>query len=110
MARTRTTLRLVPVLVLALGALPLDGAEPAPPAAQHAAAVVVRLATSLGDIDIEVDLARAPATAANFLRYVEAGRYDGGRFHRTVRADTEVRKDVPIEVVQAGVDPGWPRG
>ena len=71
-----------------------------------AAPVVVRLVTDLGEIDLEIDVAHAPATAANFLRYVDAGRYDGGRFHRTVRADTEVRRDVPIEVVQAGVAPG----
>lgn len=66
----------------------------------------MRLVTDLGEIDLEVELGRAPATAANFLRYVDAGRYDGGRFHRTVRPDTEVRRDVPIEVVQAGVAPG----
>jgi len=70
---------------------------------------VVRLVTGMGEIDIEVDLARAPVTASNFLRYVDAGRYDGGRFHRTVRPDTEVRKDVPIEVVQAGTAPGRER-
>ena len=70
------------------------------------AVVRVRLETALGAIDLEIDLARAPGTAANFLRYVDAGRYDGGRFHRTVRPDTETRKDVPIEVVQAGVAPG----
>lgn len=68
-------------------------------------AVLVRLETALGTLDLEVDVERAPATAANFLRYVDAGRYDGGRFHRTVRPDTEVRKDVPIEVIQAGVAP-----
>ena len=67
------------------------------------AVVRVRLETALGAIDLEIDLARAPGTAANFLRYVDAGRYDGGRFHRTVRPDTETRKDVPIEVVQANV-------
>ncbi len=65
----------------------------------------MRLTTPLGEIDLEVDLARAPGSAANFLRYVDAGHYDGGRFHRTVRPDTEVRQDVPIEVVQAGADP-----
>jgi peptidyl-prolyl cis-trans isomerase A (cyclophilin A) len=64
--------------------------------------VLVRIVTAQGEIDVEVDLARAPATAANFLRYVDAGRYDGGRFHRTVRPETEVRRDVPIQVVQAG--------
>lgn len=70
-----------------------------------ASTVLVRLETALGTIDLEVDVDRAPVTAANFLRYVDAGRYDGGRFHRTVRPDTEVREDVPIEVIQAGVAP-----
>ena len=75
------------------------------PAAQAPRPVVVRIATALGDIDVEIDAARAPATAANFLAYVDARRYDGGRFHRTVRTDTETRKDVPIEVIQGGVAP-----
>ena len=42
--------------------------------------VLVRVQTSLGDIDMLVDLKRAPVTAANFLKYVDAGLYDGGRF------------------------------
>ena len=63
---------------------------------------LVRLVTGMGEIDVEVDLGRAPVTAGNFLRCVQSGLYDGGRFHRTVRPDTEVRRDVPIEVVQAG--------
>jgi peptidyl-prolyl cis-trans isomerase A (cyclophilin A) len=67
--------------------------------------VTLRLETALGDIDLEVDVARAPVTGANFLRYVDAGRYDGGRFHRTVRLDNQPGKTVLIEVVQAGVDP-----
>ena len=65
--------------------------------------VLVRVSTELGEIDLEIDTARAPITAANFLRHVDAGRYDGGRFHRTVRPDTETRREVPIEVVQGGV-------
>jgi peptidyl-prolyl cis-trans isomerase A (cyclophilin A) len=84
---------------------PAAAGEPAT-AATPVAPVQVRLTTDLGAIDLEIDVAHAPATAANFLRYVDAGRYDGGRFHRTVRPDTETRKDVPIEVVQAGVAPG----
>src|SRR4029077_8305204 len=59
----------------------------------------------LGRVTIEVDVARAPITAANFLRYVRGGFYDGGRFPRAVRPDTEIRADVPIQVVQAGIDP-----
>ncbi len=69
--------------------------------AQPPAPVLVVLETSLGAITIEVNVAKAPITSANFLRYVDAGLYDSGRFHRTVRPATETRKDLPIEVVQA---------
>ena len=30
-----------------------------------------------------------PFSASNFLRYVDAGRYDGGRFHRTVTVEPD---------------------
>jgi peptidyl-prolyl cis-trans isomerase A (cyclophilin A) len=69
------------------------------------AVVQVAVETELGRITIEVDRAHAPGTADNFLKYVEGGFYDGGRFHRTVRPDTEPRRDVPIQVVQAGINP-----
>ena len=65
----------------------------------------VLLETSLGAIEIEVDAAHAPASAANFLRYVDAGRYDGGRFHRTVTLANQPQSPVKIEVIQAGVAP-----
>jgi peptidyl-prolyl cis-trans isomerase A (cyclophilin A) len=68
----------------------------------------VVLRTQQGPIEIEVFGARAPKTAANFLRYVEAGRFDGGVFHRTVRLDNQPGNDVKIEVVQAGAAPGPP--
>ena len=76
-----------------------------PPARGRRAAVTVVLRTGLGDLEIEVDEAHAPVTAANFLRYVDGGHYDGGRFHRTVRLDNQPGKTVLIEVVQAGVNP-----
>jgi peptidyl-prolyl cis-trans isomerase A (cyclophilin A) len=72
-------------------------------ASATAAPVIVDLQTDLGKIVIEVDVARAPITAANFLQYVDEGRYDGGRFHRTVRLDNQPGKTVFIEVIQAGV-------
>jgi peptidyl-prolyl cis-trans isomerase A (cyclophilin A) len=65
----------------------------------------VVLETSRGAIVLEVDTVRAPATAANFLRYVDAKRYDGGRFHRTVKPDNQPGKTVLIEVIQGGVNP-----
>lgn len=89
------------VLVL-LGALGPQ-ASPVPPASPAPARV--RLETALGAIDIEVDTARAPITAINFLRYVERGEYYGGRFHRTVRDGNQPNNKVLIDVVQAGPDP-----
>lgn len=65
--------------------------------------VRVRVQTSLGDIVLELDPAKAPNTTANFLRYVDAGHYDGGTFHRTVKMDNQPESPVKIEVIQAGV-------
>jgi peptidyl-prolyl cis-trans isomerase A (cyclophilin A) len=67
--------------------------------------VRVGIETSGGVIEAEIDVARAPITAANFLRYVDARMYDNGQFHRAVRLDNQVRKDVLIEVVQGGRRP-----
>lgn len=63
--------------------------------------------TEVGDIRIQIDLRRAPGTCANFMRYVDAGLFTGGRFHRTVRLDEDQYPNnaVPIEVIQAGIDP-----
>ena len=69
------------------------------------APVLVVFETSLGAITIEVNVEKAPITSANFLKYVDDGLYTGGRFHRTVRPETETRKDVPIAVVQASRAP-----
>jgi peptidyl-prolyl cis-trans isomerase A (cyclophilin A) len=73
----------------------------------HAQAKPVRVLvqTELGDIVVEVDQARAPVTAANFLRYVDAGHYNGGTWHRTVKMDNQPESPVKIEVIQAGVSP-----
>jgi peptidyl-prolyl cis-trans isomerase A (cyclophilin A) len=67
------------------------------------APVRVLVATDLGEIEIEVDTARAPATSENFLYYVDAAHYDGGQFHRTVTPENQPQNDVKIEVVQASV-------
>ncbi|WP_313075101.1 peptidylprolyl isomerase [Melaminivora sp.] len=44
----------------------------------------VRLATSMGDIVVQLDPARAPQTVDNFLTYVKDGHYDGTIFHRVI--------------------------
>lgn len=73
-------------------------------AAQSGVLTVV-IETSAGVIEVAVDPVHAPITTANFLRYVEAGMYDEGRFHRAVRRDNQARQDVLIEVIQGGRDP-----
>ncbi len=45
---------------------------------------MIRLETSMGDIFIELDEAKAPKTCENFLSYVNAGHYDGTIFHRVI--------------------------
>lgn len=55
-------------------------------ATQSALAQKVRLATSEGDIVLELDAERAPKTVANFLQYVRAGHYDGTVFHRVIES------------------------
>lgn len=66
----------------------------------------VRLDTELGEVDIELFGTRAPITVCNFLRYVEAGFFDGGRFFRTVRPGNQRDKLVKINVVQADIHEG----
>jgi len=101
------------VLIVVAAAVASAGDAVAVVTAQTAAAQVgvVRLLieTELGDIEVELDGERAPLTVTNFLRYVDAGRYDGGRFHRSVRLDNQVRDDVLIEVIQAGGNPEYRR-
>lgn len=72
-----------------------------------AAEVRVSIETEAGTIEVALDAERAPSTVANFLRYVDAGRYDGGQFHRTVRTnpDNQPQSAVKIDVIQGGVNP-----
>ena len=65
----------------------------------------VRIATSMGNIIVAVDITHAPVSAANFLRYVDHRLYDGGMFHRTVTLGNQPDTVVKIEVIQAGINP-----
>jgi len=40
--------------------------------------------TSLGEIELELDAAKAPLTVTNFIGYAKAGHYDGTVFHRVI--------------------------
>src|SRR5258708_32884657 len=44
----------------------------------------VKLTHSMGPIVIELDEAKAPISAQNFVKYVKAGHYDGTIFHRVI--------------------------
>jgi peptidyl-prolyl cis-trans isomerase A (cyclophilin A) len=97
----RQTLRQIAiagVVALAMGTVSLVAQSAASP-------VRVRVETELGAIVITLDPARAPATVANFLKYVDAGHYNGGTFHRTVKMDNQPESSVKIQVIQAGVNP-----
>ena len=61
--------------------------------------------TALGKITVEVDLAHAPVTGENFLKYVDGKFYDGGVINRAVRPDNTTRHDVEIQVIQFQIDP-----
>ena len=46
--------------------------------------VKVALDTSVGRIVLALDKARAPVTTANFLKYVDSGRFNGESFYRAM--------------------------
>ena len=64
---------MIPLLMMAASLS--TAAEPAPR---------VRLETTMGNIVLELDPARAPTTVDNFLTYVNDGFYDGTIFHRVI--------------------------
>ncbi|HJZ77903.1 MAG TPA: peptidylprolyl isomerase [Vicinamibacterales bacterium] len=90
-------------IVTSVATAALAAAAIVQPAAESPVRVLVQ--TERGDIVLEIDATHAPITAANFLRYVDAGHYDGGTFHRTVTMDNQPDSPVKIEVIQAGVNP-----
>ncbi|MFT4047427.1 MAG: peptidylprolyl isomerase [Solimonas sp.] len=47
--------------------------------------VRVRIDTTLGPIELELDAAKAPKTVANFVQYANDGHYDGLVFHRVIK-------------------------
>ena len=85
---------LTTVLALTTVAAAQDAAKPAVPAAPTAPAapaapaedkvVFVKLATSKGDIILELNESKAPLSVANFVQYVKDGHYDGTTFHRVI--------------------------
>ena len=64
----------------------------------------VILQTADGPITLELAADKAPITCANFLKYVDAKRYDGGVFYRALKLSPQP----PVGLIQGGVknDPG----
>src|SRR5262245_56140837 len=65
----------------------------------------VLVQTDVGEIEMEIDVVHAPISAGRFLKHVDAGFYNGGRFHRTVKMDNQPDNEVKIEVIQASLNP-----
>ena len=77
----------IPLLsaVLSFAALLGIAQDQAPaPAPAAAKPVSVVIATSMGDITVQLDAEKAPVTVSNFLAYVDAKFYDGTIFHRVI--------------------------
>lgn len=89
-------------VIAALGALVFACATSRVEAQVGNGLVRVVISTSAGEIAATLDSARAPVSVTNFLRYVDAGRYTSGAFHRSVTMANQPRDSVRIEVIQAG--------
>ena len=68
-----------------LAAAPAAAQAPQKPAPPTADLVKVALDTDKGRIVLALDKAHAPITAANFLKYVDSGRFNGESFYRSMK-------------------------
>ncbi|MBU0745845.1 MAG: peptidyl-prolyl cis-trans isomerase [Gammaproteobacteria bacterium] len=74
-SRRNSTLALASIALTAMFSVASVQAQTAPK---------VKLATSMGDIVVQLDPAKAPKTVENFLAYVNDKHYDGTVFHRVM--------------------------
>lgn len=72
---------------------------------EPASSSAIIIATPFGKIEVALAQLHAPITTSNFLRYVDAGMYDGGRFHRTVTLENQSNANLKKEKIGAGIDP-----
>lgn len=63
--------------------------------------VRVTMATSQGDLEIDLYMDKAPLTAGNFLKLAEGEHLDGGSFYRVVTYEND-NGNPKIEVIQGG--------
>jgi peptidyl-prolyl cis-trans isomerase A (cyclophilin A) len=76
-------MRILLAFLVALLAAPALAAEPA--------IVHVKLVTTAGPIVLALDARHAPRTVANFMKYVDDGRFDGTDFYRASRRKNNAR-------------------
>lgn len=76
---------MIAALLLAIAQLGAPVTPPAVPVTPVAQLPRVALETTAGRIVVELETRRAPVTAANFMRYVDARRLDGTRFYRVAK-------------------------
>ncbi|MFN7156890.1 MAG: peptidylprolyl isomerase [Acidovorax sp.] len=74
-SRRNSTLALASIALTAMFSVANVHAQTAPK---------VKLTTSMGDIVVQLDPAKAPKTVENFLAYVNDKHYDGTVFHRVM--------------------------
>jgi peptidyl-prolyl cis-trans isomerase A (cyclophilin A) len=77
---------------------PAPAAPPAPAAKPNPK---VKIETPEGAIVLELYADKAPITVANYLRYVDSGRFNGATFYRTSKPDNYDKDD--YGVVQGGL-------
>ncbi|HVY33464.1 MAG TPA: peptidylprolyl isomerase [Caulobacteraceae bacterium] len=94
-------LRTVTRRTLLAGAFAAATALPARVRAQGGGDLVkVLIATDKGDILAGLEEGKAPITCANFLRYVDAARYDGASIYRAVQAPGAP----DVGLIEGGID------
>ena len=91
-ALLRALVLLLMVFPVAASALPAN--QPTPGYTR------VAIETSVGTIVVATDNKRAPRTSANFLAYVDDGRFDGVTFYRAARR----KSDAKLGLIQGGID------
>ena len=92
------------VASLSLGPAPGTAKVNAAPASAHP---IVAIETELGTIRVELDPEHAPATVANFLRYVDEHFFQETAFYRTVTLTNQPNNPIKIQGVK-GISPPWP--
>jgi peptidyl-prolyl cis-trans isomerase A (cyclophilin A) len=63
--------------------------------------VHVLIETKVGNILVKLESEKAPKTSSNFLRYVDAGAFDGGGVFRAVTLSNQQKDKFKIQVIQA---------